>query len=105
MVPWLPRAAIDEARETLSAVLNKARFRDRIKDIQINDRQRLFLNRLLDDFEGKLTTSKYATLAKCSQDTAHRDILALVQHRILVQNPEGARSSSYSLDGAYAPRV
>ena len=55
------------------------------------------INRLLDGFEGKLTTSKYAKLAKCSQDTAHRDILALVEHGVLVQNPEGGRSTSYSL--------
>ena len=48
--------------------------------MQLNDRQRLVINRLLDGFEGKLTTSKYAKLAKCSQDTAHRDILALVDH-------------------------
>jgi Fic family protein len=89
--------AIDEAQETLSVVLHKARFWERIKDVPINDRQRLVLNRLLDGLEGKLTTSKYATLAKCSQDTAHRDILALVQHRVLAQNPEGGRSTSYSL--------
>ena len=55
------------------------------------------INRLLDGFEGKLTTSKYATLAKCSQDTAHRDIQELVDRRVLVQNPEGGRSTSYSL--------
>ena len=52
---------------------------------------------LLDGFEGRLTTSKYATLAKCSQDTAHRDILALVDHGVLVRNAEGGRSTSYSL--------
>ena len=103
ITPWMEwflgclGRAIDGAQETLRAVLNKARFWDRIKDSQINDRQRLVLNRLLDGFEGKLTTSKYATLAKCSQDTAHRDILALVKDRILVQNPEGGRSTSYSL--------
>jgi Fic family protein len=55
------------------------------------------INRLLDGFEGKLTTPKYATLAKFSQDTAHRDILALVAHGALMQNPEGGRSTSYSL--------
>ena len=55
------------------------------------------LNRLLDGFEGKLTTSKYAQLAKCSHDTALRDILALVERGILVRNPEGGRSSSYAL--------
>jgi Fic family protein len=103
ITPWMEwflgclGRAIDGAQETLSAVLNKARFWERMKDVQINDRQRLVLNRLLDGFEGKLTTSKYGVLAKCSQDTTHRDILALVEHRVLVQNPEGGRSTSYSL--------
>jgi Fic family protein len=89
--------AIDAAQTTLRAVLTKARFWERIKDIQLNERQRLVVNRLLDGFEGKLTTSKYAALAKCSQDTAHRDILALVGHGVLIRNPEGGRSTSYSL--------
>ncbi|MCU1337846.1 MAG: filamentation induced by cAMP protein Fic [Bryobacterales bacterium] len=73
--------AIDGAHDTLGAVPAKARFWDRLKAVQLNDRQRSIINRLLDGFEGKLTTSKYATLTKCSQDTAHRDILALVDHR------------------------
>ena len=89
--------AIDGAQETLSAVLAKARFWDHIKDVKLNDRQRLVINRLLDGFDGKLTTSKYAALAKCSQDTAHRDILDLIARRLPVQNPEGGRSTSYSL--------
>jgi Fic family protein len=68
--------------------------------VAINDRQRLVLNRLLDGFEGKLTTSKYAKLTKCSQDTALRDILLLVERGLLVRNPKGGRSTSYAL----APR-
>ena len=63
----------------------------------MNDRQRLVINRLLDGFEGKLTSSKYAKLAKCSQDTALRDIVPLVERGILVQNAGGGRSTSYSL--------
>jgi Fic family protein len=82
---------------TLSAVLAKARFWERIRDVSLNDRQRLVLNRLLDGFEGKLTTSKYAKLAKCSQDTALRDILPLVERHILARRPEGGRSTSYAL--------
>ena len=66
----------------------------------INERQRLVLNRLLDGFEGKLTTSKYAKLAKCSQDTALRDILPLVERGLLVRNPAGRRSTSYALAGS-----
>jgi Fic family protein len=89
--------AIDGAQVTLSVVIGKARFWERARNVQLNDRQRLVINRLLDGFEGKLTTSKYAKLAKCSQDTAHRDILALVHHGVLIRNPEGGRSTSYSL--------
>lgn len=89
--------AIDGAQTMLSAVLAKARFWDRIRAVPLNDRQRLVINRLLDGFDGKLTSSKYAALAKCSQDTAHRDILALLDHGVLVRNPEGGRSTSYSL--------
>ena len=89
--------AIDGAHVTLKAVLGKARFWDRIKEAPLNDRQRSIINRLLDGFEGKLTSTKYASLTECSQDTAHRDILGLVERGVLVQNPEGGRSTSYSL--------
>jgi len=103
ITPWMEwflgclGRAIDGAQTTLGAVLAKARFWDAIGGIAINDRQRLVLNRLLDGFEGKLTTSKYAKLAKCSQDTALRDILPLVERGILVRNPEGGRSTSYAI--------
>ena len=63
----------------------------------MNERQRLVLNRLLDGFEGKLTTSKYGKLAKCSQDTALRDILFLVERGILMRNAGGGGSTSYAL--------
>ncbi len=89
--------AIDGAQVALAAVLAKARFWERFQSVQLNDRQRLIINRLLDGFEGKLTTSKYAKLAKCSQDTALRDILSLVERGILVRGPEGGRSTSYAL--------
>ena len=59
--------------------------------------RQMILNRLLDGFTGKLTTSKYAELTKCSQDTAWRDILPLIEHGILVRNGSGGRSTSYSL--------
>jgi Fic family protein len=65
--------------------------------VSINDRQRLVLNRMLDGFEGKLTTSTWAKIAKCSSDTALRDIFDLVQRGILVRNPGAGRSTSYSL--------
>ncbi len=65
--------------------------------MRLNDRQRGALNRLHNGFEGKLTSSKYATLAKCSQDTASRDIDDLVKRGILVKDLAGGRSTSYSL--------
>ena len=108
ITPWMEwffgclGRAIDGAQSTLSSVLAKARFWESIADVTLNERQRLVLNRLLDGFEGKLTTSKYAKLAKCSQDTASRDILPLVERGILVRNPEGGRSTSYAL--AASPR-
>ena len=89
--------AIDEAYQILEAVLFKARFWDSVANITLNDRQRLVLNRLLDGFEGSLTTSKWAKLTKTSQDTATRDIAQLIEHGILVRNPGGGRSTSYSL--------
>jgi Fic family protein len=89
--------AIGGAQVTLGAVLHKGRFWERTKNVELNERQRAVINRLLDGFEGNLTSSKYAALAKCSQDTAHRDILRLIEHGVLVRNPEGGRSTSYSL--------
>jgi len=103
ITPWMEwfldclGRAIDGAQTTLSAVLRKARFWESVAAVAINERQRLVLNRLLDGFEGKLTTSKYAKLTKSSQDTALRDIQQLVEHGILVRNPEGGRSTSYTL--------
>ncbi len=89
--------AIDGAQVTLSAVLTKARFWESTQDFPLNERQRLVVVRLLDGFEGKLTTSTYAKLAKCSQDTALRDILLLAEHGILLCNAEDGRSTSYAL--------
>jgi Fic family protein len=103
VTPWISwflgclGRAIDGAQEALGSVLEKTRFWDRISNVELNERQRRVINLLLDGFEGKLTTSKYAALAKCSQDTAHRDILALIERGVLVRNPEGGRSTSYAL--------
>ena len=104
ITPWMEwflgclGRAIEGAQTTLGTVLAKARFWKRITDFPINERQRVVLNALLNGFEGKLTTTKYAALAKCSQDTALRDILPLVERGILVRNPEGGRSTSYALN-------
>lgn len=89
--------AIEGAQDVLASVLNKAKFWESVRHIPLNDRQRLILNRLMNGFEGKLTTDKYAKIARCSQDTAYRDILSLVYEGILVRDAEKGRSTSYSL--------
>jgi len=89
--------AFDGAERTLANVFNKARFWEKHAGAAFNDRQRDMLNRLLNGFEGKLTTSKWAQIEKCSQDTALRDIDDLVARGILRKEPAGGRSTSYSL--------
>lgn len=89
--------AFDGAENILAGVLQKARFWESHGGEQFNDRQRTILNRVLDGFEGKLTSSKWAKLGKCSQDTASRDIEDLVQRKILAKDAAGGRSTSYSL--------
>lgn len=90
-------SAIEGAQETLSTVLSKARFWERFAKEPLNERQIKILNRLLDGFEGKLTTSKWAKIAKCSQDTAYRDILNLIDRGALQKESGGGRSTSYSV--------
>jgi len=89
--------AIGGAQEELAEVLGKARMWQAINCRPVNERQRLVINRLLNGFEGFLTTSKYAKLAKCSSDTALRDIRELLRRGILFPNPAGGRSTSYRL--------
>lgn len=89
--------AIAGAHGIVGSVLVQAKFWQSLAVLSINDRQRSVLKRLLDGFEGKLTSSKWAKLAKCSQDTAHRDIMHLVAQGILVKDSAGGRSTSYSL--------
>lgn len=89
--------AIEGAEATLGNVLKKAGFWKSHGGDPFNDRQRKIINRLLDGFEGRLTSSKWARLAKCSQDTAGRDINDLATRGILRKNPGRGRSTSYSL--------
>lgn len=89
--------AVEQAHTTLDQVLAKARFWQWASAIPMNERQIEVLNRLLDGFEGKLTTSKWAAIAKCSQDTALRDITELLKHEVLQKAPAGGRSTSYIL--------
>jgi Fic family protein len=91
------QCAIESAHGALSTVLDKARFWERFAKEPLNERQIRILNRLLDGFEGKLTSSKWAKLAKCSQDTAYRDIMDLVERGALKRDAGGGRSTSYSL--------
>jgi Fic family protein len=81
----------------LEAVLAKARFWEAHAGQSFNDRQREVINRLLDGFEGKLTSSKWAKLTKCSQDTALRDISELMERKVLTKDEAGGRSTSYRL--------
>lgn len=89
--------ALDGAEGMLASILAKDGFWQRHGADTFNARQRQMLNRLLDGFEGKLTSSKWASIAKTSQDTALRDIDDLVRRGILIRDPKGGRSSSYSL--------
>ena len=108
VTPWIEwflgclTRAIEAAQVTLASVIAKARFWEKLRDVPLNERQRLVINRLLDapgGFEGHLTTSKWATLTKTSQDSALRDIQQLVERGVLVRNSAGGRSTSYSLAG------
>lgn len=90
--------SISNAEQTLSTVLFKAQLWSKINEAPVNDRQRLIINRMLEnDFVGHMNTSKYAKLAKCSNDTALRDIQELKERGILIQNEGGGRSTSYRL--------
>lgn len=90
--------AIANAENALSTVLFKAQLWKKINRQPVNERQRLIINRMLEhDFRGYMNTSKYAKLAKCSPDTALRDIQNLKSRGILIQNPGGGRSTSYRL--------
>jgi Fic family protein len=92
--------ALQGAQTTLASVLAKARFWQRWAATPMNDRQIRLLNRLLDGFEGKLTSSKWAAIARCSQDTALRDITELLERGVLKKSEAGGRSTGYELAGA-----
>ena len=110
ITPWMEwflsclGEAIQSALASLDGVLRGREVWESLEDFPLNERQRLVLKRLLEGFEGKLTTSKWAKLAKCSQDTALRDILPLVERGVLVHSAGGGRSTGYELAPA-APQV
>lgn len=90
--------AVNHAQHTLDAVLVKTRFWQQWASTPLNERQVKLLNKLLDGFEGKLTSSKWAAIAKCSPDTALRDITDLLVRGVLRKTAAGGRSSSYELN-------
>jgi Fic family protein len=103
VTPWLHwflaclLRAIEGAEGTVDQVLLKARFWRDAAGLALNERQIKLLNRLLDGFDGKLTSTKWAAIAKCSPDTALRDINELLERRLLQKSASGGRSTSYEL--------
>ena len=103
LTPWLEwflgclDRSFDRAGESQEHVLYKARVRHAMSAFGAHDRQRTVVERMMDNFEGYMNTSKYAKMAKCSPDTALRDIRDLLEHGILFRNPGGGRSTSYRL--------
>lgn len=91
------KTALLETENSMQNILLKTEFWEKHKDILINERQRLMINKLFDDFYGKLTTSKWAKITKTSTDTALRDIKDLMEKGILQQEEAGGRSANYSL--------
>lgn len=89
--------AIDYAMSVLDTIMHKSEFWKEYAEVHVNERQKKLLNRFLDGFEGKISSSKWAKIAKCSQDTAYRDILDLIEKGILQKNTDSGRSTSYSL--------
>jgi Fic family protein len=89
--------ALDATTTLLGAIFYKAKFWDAHRGKPLNTRQRNMLNKLLDGFDGKLTSGKWAKITKCSADTALRDIQALVEMNILIKDEAGGRSTSYLL--------
>jgi Fic family protein len=103
ITPWLTwflnclDRAFDRAEKTIESVFYKSRIWDYANRQALNERQRLIIGRMLDDFKGYMNTSKYSKIASCSPDTALRDIRELLNRGVLIQNPAGGRSTSYRL--------
>lgn len=89
--------SIENSEKLLEKIIFKHSFWIKHTGLTINDRQRKVLNLLMDDFEGALSTTKWAKIRKCSQDTALRDIQDLMEKGILMKSPQGGRSTNYEL--------
>ncbi len=99
-IQWFLNCLINALKSTditLNRVLFKANFWNRHAKTVMNERQKKLLNKILDGFEGKLTSSKWAKIAKCSKDTAIRDINDLINKQVLIKEKEGGRSTNYEL--------
>jgi Fic family protein len=110
LTPWLDwflsclERAIISSDRTLDHVMFKAKLWENISKYPLNERQRMIIGRMLDEsFQGYMNTSKYATLAKCSNDTALRDMQSLKAYGIFIQNPGGGRNTSYKLTNTSEP--
>ncbi|TRX43160.1 Fic family protein [Flavobacterium restrictum] len=90
-------AALNATNTTLEHVVLKANFWEKLYNTPLNERQKLLLNKMLDGFEGKLTSTKWAKIAKCSPDTALRDIQDLILKGIVMKEDKGGRSTSYTV--------
>ena len=103
ITPWLDWflscliRAIDATEEMLNSVMLKSKILGNVEAGIFNERQKIMVNKLMDGFDGKLTSSKWAKIAKCSQDTATRDIQDLINKGILEKEAAGGRSTSYKL--------
>ncbi len=91
------KSAIFRSESMVQRVIKKASFWQRNREVSMNERQVKVINRLWDDFEGKLTTSKWAKMTKTSQATALRDITDLIEKGILIISDDGGRSTNYLL--------
>ncbi|MEO5644172.1 MAG: Fic family protein [Bacteroidia bacterium] len=103
ITPWIMwyldclNGALNATDATMHRVLYKTQFWDEHAKVPVNERQRLLMNKLLDGFEGKLTSSKWAKIAKCSPDTALRDINDLITKGVIEKENSGGRSTAYFL--------
>lgn len=89
--------ALQNSYDVVLLCLKKERFWKKLRQISFNERQKKVLNKLFDGFDGKLTTSKYAKMNQCSQDTAHRDLLILVEKGLMQKSEERGRNVHYFL--------
>ncbi|GMU59625.1 MAG: hypothetical protein AMXMBFR34_13880 [Myxococcaceae bacterium] len=103
VTPWLAwfvgcfTRAVDAAEDVLKDVLARAELGRKVSQAVLNERQKKLMGKLLTGLDGKLTAKRWAAMTKSSVDTAQRDIKALIELRLLVQNPGGSKNTSYAL--------